>query len=63
MRAGDLILLSRAASPQFVKPIGFRVIRDEWSEEGGQNVRTLKDAYQAGHMSEIDMIRAKGAAA
>ncbi|MBM0279351.1 hypothetical protein JM949_30980 [Micromonospora sp. STR1s_6] len=28
MRAGDLVRLSRAASPQFVRPITVRVIRE-----------------------------------
>jgi hypothetical protein len=52
MRAGDLILLSRAASPQFVKPIGFRVIREEPATTAEGDGWVWLDGYEVDDQGE-----------
>ncbi|MFF0152540.1 hypothetical protein [Micromonospora sp. NPDC005203] len=47
MRAGDLIRLSRAASPQFVRPITIRVIR-ELTDRHTYHGWTWIEAYELG---------------
>jgi len=52
MRAGDVILLSRAASPQFVTPIGFRVIREEPATTAEDDGWVWLDGYQLDDQGE-----------
>jgi len=52
MRAGDVVLLGRAASPQFVKPIGFRIIRELPAATAGADGWVWLDGYEVDEQGE-----------